>query len=223
MKTFVIGDIHGCFEQLQELLEVINPDLREDRLIMLGDYIDRGPNSYLTLQKVIKLQKEFGAQHVVLLRGNHEQMALDYLHNPNFSSNWRYNGGDSTLADFQKHSDDLANYEGFLEGLAFYFEDEHFVYVHGRIRQGIRLSQQKASDLLWIRDGFFLNPVSEKKPVIFGHTPTRWINGTWKPFIQQNRIGIDTGCIYGGFLSAVVIEEGVIKEIRQVGNNSSAA
>ena len=127
------------------------------------------------------------------------------------------------MADFQKHSDDLANYEGFLEGLAFYFEDEHFVYVHGRIRQGIRLSQQKASDLLWIRDEFFCNPASETKPVIFGHTSTRTITGAWKPFIQQNRIGIDTGCIYGGFLSAVVIEEGVIKEIRQVGNNSSAA
>ena len=70
---------------------------------------------------------------------------------------------------------------------------------------------------------FFLNPVREKKPVIFGHTPTRTITGAWKPFIQYNRIGIDTGCIYGGFLSAVVIEEGVIKEIQQVGNNSSAA
>lgn len=223
MKTFVIGDIHGCLEQLQELLEVISPDLRKDRLIMLGDYIDRGPNSYLTLQKVIKLQEEFGAQHVVLLRGNHEQMALDYLHNPSYRLNWRYNGGDSTLADFQKHGDDLTNYEGFLQGLPCYFEDEHFVYVHGGIRQGISLSQQKASDLLWIRDEFFLNPASETKPVIFGHTPTRWINGTWKPFIQQNRIGIDTGCIFGGFLSAVVLEEGVIKEIRQVGNNNSAA
>jgi len=95
--------------------------------------------------------------------------------------------------------------------------------MYGGIRQGIRLSQQKASDLLWIRDEFFRNPASETKPVIFGHTPTRSINGTWKPFIQHNRIGIDTGCIYGGFLSAVVIEDGVIEEIRRVGNNSSAA
>ena len=222
MKTFVIGDIHGCFEQLQKLLKVINPDLKKDRLIMLGDYIDRGPNSYLTLQKVSNLQKKFGDQHVVLLRGNHEQMALDYLHNPTFSSNWRYNGGDSTLADFRKHGVDLANYEDFLQGLPCYFEDDHFVYVHGGIRQGIRLSQQKASDLLWLREEFFLNPASETKPVIFGHTPTRTITGAWKPFIRQNRIGIDTGCIYGGFLSAVVLEDGVIKDIRQVGNNSAA-
>ena len=222
MKTFVIGDIHGCFDHLQKLLEVINPDLKKDRLIMLGDYIDRGPNSYLTLKKVINLQKEFGDHHVVLLRGNHEQMALDYISNPNYRSNWHCNGGDSTLADFQKHGDDIASYEGFLQRLPCYFEDEHFVYVHGGIRQGIRLSQQKASDLLWIRDEFFLNPSSETKPVIFGHTPTRTITGAWKPFIQQNRIGIDTGCIYGGFLSAVVIEEGVIKEIRQDGNNSAA-
>ncbi|MDP4127457.1 MAG: metallophosphoesterase family protein [Bacillota bacterium] len=222
MKTFVIGDIHGCFEQFQKLLEVINPDLSIDRLIMLGDYIDRGPNSYLTLQKVSNLQKEFGDHHVVLLRGNHEQMALDYLHNPNYRSHWRWNGGDATLADFQKHGDDLANYEGFLQGLRFYFEDDHFVYVHGGIRQGIRLSQQKASDLLWLREEFFLNPVSEKKPVIFGHTPTRMITGAWKPFIHQNRIGLDTGCIYGGFLSAAVIEEGVIQEIRQVENHSAA-
>ena len=127
------------------------------------------------------------------------------------------------MADFQKHGDDLVNYEGFLQGLPCYFEDEHFVYVHGGIRHGIRLSQQKAADLLWLREEFFRNPASEKKPVIFGHTPTRSITGAWKPFILRNRIGIDTGCIYGGFLSAAVIEEGVIKEIRQVGNSNSAA
>ena len=222
MKTFVIGDIHGCFDQLQTLLEVIKPDLTKDRLIMLGDYIDRGPNSYLTLKKLIDLQKEFGDYHVVLLRGNHEQMALDYLHNPKYLSSWRCNGGKSTLEDFRKHGDDLANYEAFLQGLPMYYEDECYIYVHGGIRHGIRLSEQKESDLLWIREEFFMNPVSEKKPVIFGHTPTQTSTGLWKPYIHQNRIGIDTGCIYGGFLSAVVLEDGVIKDIRQVGNNSAA-
>lgn len=222
MKTYVIGDIHGCFAQFQKLLEVIKPDLRNDRLIMLGDYIDRGPNSYLTLRKIIHLQKEFGNQHVILLRGNHEQMAIDYLNTPTYLSNWSWNGGASTLKDLQKHGDDLANYKDFLQGLPLYYEDEHFIYVHGGIRYGICLDEQKESDLLWLREEFYRNPASEKKPVIFGHTPTRTINGAWKPYIHRNRIGIDTGCVYEGFLSALELVEGEIKTIIQVGKKEAA-
>jgi serine/threonine protein phosphatase 1 len=79
MKTFVIGNVHGCCEELNNLLGKIEPDLKRDRLVMLGDYIDRGPDSCGVLHTIVKLQQDFGKEHVVLLRGNHEQMAVDFF------------------------------------------------------------------------------------------------------------------------------------------------
>ena len=72
MKKFVIGDVHGNYEELMDLLDKINPNLRQDKLIYLGDYIDRGPQSYKVIRFLIDLQNKYGKEHVVLLRGNHE-------------------------------------------------------------------------------------------------------------------------------------------------------
>ena len=78
MKTYVIGDTHGCLDEFERLLAKIKPNLDEDRLIMLGDYIDRGSKSYEMVQTLLKMQADYGREKVVLLRGNHEQMAIDY-------------------------------------------------------------------------------------------------------------------------------------------------
>lgn len=193
MKTFVIGDVHGSYDQLQNLLNKIRPNLRQDRLVMLGDYIDRGPDSYLTVRSLMELQNTFDSSHVALLRGNHEQMAIDFIQDG--CSAFLWNGGEKTLKDFGRNGDDLANYISFFKTLPPYFEDEHFVYVHGGIRPGISLCQQAEEDLLWLREEFYLNPMTGEKTVIFGHTPTCNINGTWHPFITDGCIGIDTGCV----------------------------
>ena len=90
---------------------------------MLGDYIDRGPDSYRTLRRLIELQETFGKQRVILLRGNHEQMAIDYLQHGD--SIFLYNGGKVTLADFSKNGDALANYLSFFKQLPTFFEDSY--------------------------------------------------------------------------------------------------
>ena len=219
MKTYVIGDVHGCCEELNNLLGIIKPDLKQDRLVMLGDYIDRGPDSCSVLHRIVTLQQEFGKEHVVLLRGNHEQMAVDFYRR--WDSSFLWNGGEETLESFTRNNDDLERYIDFFEELPLFFEDEHFIYVHGGIQPGVPLLEQSEPDLLWLREEFIFSPEREAKTVVFGHTSTCWIHETWEPFISPGRIGIDTGCVYGGYLSALELQEGRIVSFFRTGQRSA--
>jgi len=213
MKKFVIGDVHGNYEELMDLLDKINPILRQDKLIYLGDYIDRGPQSYKVIRFLIDLQNKYGKEHVVLLRGNHEDMAIENIEHGRIDC---FNGYDITFMDFIKNNDSIENYYEFFKGLPLYYEDESFIYVHGGIKPGIAMEKQDDYDLLWIREEFFESSLTFIKPVIFGHTPTINIIGTFSPFIKKDRIGIDTGIVYGGRLTALEIHDGKIVNIHNV-------
>ncbi|TJX14584.1 serine/threonine protein phosphatase [Tissierella creatinini] len=210
MRKFVIGDIHGCYEDLQELLGKIKPDLRKDKIIFLGDYIDRGKDSYSVIKLLKGLQEKHGKNHIVLLRGNHEQMAIDNIEGGYYRS---FNGFDTTVRDFKRNNESIADYLDFFQSLPLYHEDEDFIYVHGGIKPGVSIDQQSESDLLWIREEFYDSKTSFEKPVIFGHTPTHHLTGAWVPFIKEDRVGIDTGCVYGGHLTAIEIRSGQIVDI----------
>lgn len=213
MKKFVIGDVHGNYEELMDLLDKINPNLRQDKLIYLGDYIDRGPQSYKVIRFLIDLQNKYGKEHVVLLRGNHEDMAIENIEHGRIDC---FNGYDITFMDFIKNNDSIENYYEFFKGLPLYYEDESFIYVHGGIKPGIAMEKQDDYDLLWIREEFFESSLTFIKPVIFGHTPTINIIGTFSPFIKKDIIGIDTGIVYGGRLTALEIHDGKIVNIHNV-------
>lgn len=157
MKTFVIGDTHGCYDEFLSLIESMNPDLRKDRLVMLGDYIDRGLKSWEMINEIIWLHKIYGRRNVILLRGNHEQMAIQYINRNN--ENYLFNGGYETIRSFKDHGDSIENYEAFLLGLPLYYEDEFFIYVHSGIRPGIHISNQAEEDLLWLREEFYRNEI----------------------------------------------------------------
>lgn len=213
MSKFVIGDIHGSYNQLRALLQKINPDLKKDTLIFLGDYIDRGYSSYRVIKLLMDLQQRYGNDKVVLLRGNHEQMAIDNIKRGYYGS---FNGFDTTVKDFIRNGEVVEDYLEFFEGLPLYHEDEDFIYVHGGIRPGISIEDQKEEDLLWIREEFFNSSMTFDKTVIFGHTPTEYLTGSWTPFIMKDRIGIDTGCVFGGHLTALEILDGKVVNIHQV-------
>ncbi len=205
-KTFVIGDIHGCHDSLLALLDKISPDSRQDRLIFLGDYIDRGPNSKKVIAEIIKLQGRFS--HIITLMGNHERMFLNFLagRDQNFFLQF---GGKETLmsygleppfhADTSKHIP--ADHITFLNELLLYWEDENYIYVHAGLQPEIHLSQQSSEWLLWARGKFIQSEYDFGKPVIFGHTNLK------KPLIEKNKIGIDTGAVYGGRLSCLVLPD----------------
>jgi serine/threonine protein phosphatase 1 len=194
-------------------MKKINPNVKEDKLVMLGDFIDRGEQSWELVNEVKTMQEKYGSDHVVLLRGNHEQMAIDYvLHN---DINWLHNGAHSTLESFKRNNDSIENYIDFFMGLPLYHEDEKFIYVHGGIKPGVSMSKQKENDLLWIRDEFYSIPNTTGKIVVFGHTPTisRWSKS--QPVWLDNNLALDTGCVFGGALSALEIENGKVLRIHQ--------
>lgn len=213
MKTYVIGDIHGCFEAFDRLLNKINGDWTADRLILLGDYIDRGEKSWEVIEAVMILQHKYGKDQIIALRGNHEQMAIDTADNQ--SSNWFYNGGRATLDSFASHGKTLDDALVFFRGLPLYYEDAHHIFVHAGIRPGITMGEQSADDLLWIREEFFRSTCTFGKTVVFGHTPTVNINGSYEPIQMKKRIAMDTACVYDGALSAIEIERGHITKTYQ--------
>lgn len=217
MKTIVIGDIHGCYDELKTLLfnlEVNGEYKKEtDKLIFLGDYIDRGKNSRLVIEFIRNLQKD--NENVIALKGNHEDMLLDHYDCKN--SYWTLNGYEKTLESYKGFEDQLNNDVQWIRSLPLYYEDDYFVYVHAGIDVNKPMEQQDSDTLLWIREAFVCNRKKYHKKVIFGHTPTFYLTGEYEPvYTISDNIAIDTGCVYGGFLSALIIKQNKIKDFYQV-------
>lgn len=193
-RLIAIGDIHGCLEQLIGLLHRIDPTPR-DQLVFLGDYVDRGPNSSGVLAYLLELCRELPA--TVFLMGNHERMFLDFLDDID-SLSFLVNGGTMTLTSYRQDDKVRVPQEhiDFLRGLRLLFETPEHVFVHAGLRPEIPLDRQREEDLLWIR-GEFLNHAEEfGKIVVHGHTPVD------KPALEPHRIGLDTGAVYGRYLTA---------------------
>lgn len=217
-RTFVIGDIHGCYLEFSELLNKINGDFRTDRLILLGDTIDRGPRSLDVVRKLIELQQSFGSRQIILLRGNHEQMAVDYFRHGDRL--WDYNGNEATIASFKAGQDDIREYLDVFLSWPLMHQDESAVYVHAGINPRVALDRQEADDLLFIREAFYKSRIKMPKTVIFGHTPTLFLTGRDFPIVWPDRIDIDTGCVYGGSLTGVQVKDGQVVSVHQVKNRA---
>jgi serine/threonine protein phosphatase 1 len=205
MSTCIIGDIHGCCETLTELLTLV--EQRADSFIFLGDYIDRGPDS----RGVVDCILDFRQTHpqTIALRGNHEQMLLYYL-NGYDPATFLKAGGRETLASYGISPDaapkDAAKllpeaHKDFFANLPLHWEDTYGIYVHAGLEPGVHLSRQIPGSCLWIRDEFIRSQHRFDKLVVFGHTIFR------KPLVQRNKIGIDTGAVYGGKLTALLLPE----------------
>lgn len=208
-RTFVIGDIHGCLTALNQLLERFKTDydmvLSRDRLILLGDYIDRGPDSAGVIARVGELIARYGPNHVVALLGNHEHMAMDYFAGEN-QERWMRNGAEQTLSSFAENEGAKELFLKLATGFRTHFEDENFLYVHGGIRPEVSLENQSLRDFIWIREEFYGAKEAYHKPVVFGHTPVSSLNGGTIPFLINGNLALDTGCVYGGKLSGLIIE-----------------
>lgn len=198
-RILAVGDIHGTLDKLQILMASINWDPENDLLIFIGDYIDRGPNSYGVIEHILGMMQ--WSDNIVCLRGNHEQLLLDFLEGHNLDT-FLYNGGESTIDSYggpdggvpEEHYD-------FLVSLPYYFETDEYIFVHAGLRDGIPLEEQDPHDMLWIREDFILSDYDHGKRVIYGHTPNR------KPVVKPNKIGIDTGAVYGGRLTCLEIPD----------------
>jgi serine/threonine protein phosphatase 1 len=216
-RLFAIGDVHGCVTELARLVEAI-PAGAGDTIAFVGDYIDRGPDSRGVIEFLLDWRTRTPAR-TVFLKGNHEDMALAFLGRPGqWGEAWLRNGGSAALRSYgidpeTPQAEIAARLPGkhldFLDGLATSFGWGEFLIVHAGIRPGVALPAQQTEDLLWIREEFLDHPHHLGATVIFGHTPHRHIV-VELPY----KIGIDTGCVYGGALSCIVLPEGHVYQVR---------
>lgn len=192
-RLLAIGDIHGCLKQLKALLKKVEPT-PSDQIIFLGDYVDRGPDSAGVIDYLIEFSRTFPAS--IFLRGNHEQMFVDYLEEHD-STMFLMNGGHKTLDSYRQREmwPVPQTHRSFLQALHHYYAIDDYIFVHAGLRPGIPVTAQDNFDLLWIRQEFIGSGYDWGQTVVYGHTPLE------EPFLGERRIGLDTGCVYGRFLS----------------------
>jgi serine/threonine protein phosphatase 1 len=220
-RLYVIGDVHGRFDLLERMIELINLDIKERGhqclIVTLGDYIDRGPNSREVVDRL--LTNPFSGKFIPL-KGNHEVLLENFLMNPAGGADWWRLGGWETLKSYGIKAKPRMTPRGFTsvatqlrEALSpqqreFFRSLKTFLTVgdyflcHAGVRPGTPLELQDEEDLLWIRDEFLSSQIDFGKIVVHGHTPVR------EPHILANRINIDTGAFLTGRLTCVVLEEG---------------
>jgi serine/threonine protein phosphatase 1 len=198
-RRLVVSDIHGEGHRLLQALKAADYEPGNDRLFLLGDYIDRGTDSKVTVDIVRRLV----ADGAIALRGNHDTMPGIVRRDTGYFEWWVRNGGKSTIDSYggKMPPDDVIDW---LESLPLYHEEPDYILVHAGLEPGVPLAEQAEEALLWIREEF-LNGYTGKR-VIFGHTPTMNLHQTWEPWVQVDKTGIDTGAAYDGKLTVLDLD-----------------
>ncbi|MEP7337144.1 MAG: metallophosphoesterase family protein [Acidobacteriota bacterium] len=227
MRTLVVGDIHGKLRLFNRLLETMNYKAGEDKLILIGDLVDRGEDSRGVVERAMELKNE-APDTVIVLKGNHEAMMLSALFQPESEQAelWLYNGGVETLHSYINEEGEFdvpQEHWTFMESLPTWHEDEYAIYVHAALSEdnGQFLHPSETPDnpeLYWSRNRHFFAEY-KGKTVVFGHTITGMLFGEReKVWLRgDNLIAVDTGAYLTGTLSGVELPS------RQVFSVSEAA
>jgi serine/threonine protein phosphatase 1 len=220
---YAVGDIHGRLDLLERLLSMIERDARasgdanQRTLVFLGDYVDRGPDSYGVVERLITdLPPGFDTY---FLKGNHEGILIDFLVDAWRLEHWLMNGGEETMVSYGVATQRLAQQDApgedwrqafaealpeahrrFFRALQLSVSFGDYLFVHAGLRPGVPLAAQSEADLIWIREPFLSHAEPFGKIVVHGHTPAQ------EPVTRHNRIGIDTGAVFTGRLTALRLE-----------------
>jgi serine/threonine protein phosphatase 1 len=222
-RVYAIGDVHGCDAMLADMHSLIAADLAanragDHRIIHIGDYVDRGPDSAAVLTRLAAMQAT--DPRVICLKGNHDELLADVLTGSASAAGvFLANGGDATLASYGVETGGLpmwrdeaadltrqladrmpAGDRRFLDALRVSALVGDYFFCHAGIRPGVPLDRQTPRDLLWIREPFLSDGRDHGAVVVHGHTPVG------APDVRTNRINIDTGAVYGGPLTCIVLE-----------------
>lgn len=203
-RTIAIGDIHGCRAALEALLAAVDPR-PDDTIVTLGDYIDRGPDSRGTIERLLALRSQV---KLVALKGNHEAMLLAALDGKDTSA-WLEFGGKETLASYGGSLADIpAEHRQFFRELLPYYETERAIFVHANYAADMPLDEQPDYLLYWEHlSPWFCPPRHESgKAVIVGHTAQR----SGEVLDLEHIVCIDTYCHGGGWLTALEVASGKI-------------
>jgi serine/threonine protein phosphatase 1 len=191
MSFIAIGDVHGCAGSLERLLDELEPTA-DDHLVFIGDYVDRGPDSRGVLSRLIRLKDE---ARCTFIRGNHDQMMLDYVDHGEFAL-WRVNGGLATLSSYMQegrlHIPD--EHVTFLRDTRLFFDTPDYLFVHAGLNPRFSVAhnlQYGGSEMfLWERGHVHAEEFAWEKTVVCGHTPHS------EPVNLPKLINVDTGCVY---------------------------
>lgn len=238
VRLYAIGDVHGRLDLLQAMLSRIDAEVEIDRpadwrIILLGDYVDRGPDLCGVLAQLSARKRD--DPHFIALAGNHDASFLEFLDKPDAGGLFMQFGGIQTAQSYgvtlkrpYRHGIEEAD-RGFLESSAQFQQavpPDHveflrklprgcfagdFFFCHAGIRPRVPLEKQSASDLIWIRNDFLLYADLHPKVIVHGHTPVE------QPDIRDNRVNVDTKAYEFGVLTAFVVD-GTQKRFLTIGN-----
>jgi len=217
--TYGVGDIHGRADLFEKMIERIRADSasigEKPLIVLLGDYVDRGPASRQVLDRILRLRQETWCD-VAALMGNHEEALLQFLREPGYGVSWVEYGGGATLGSYGVAVPSMrtdpeaweAVRDAFVEvlpkahiellsGLPVSLQADDYLFVHAGVNPDVPLSEQGAQDFLWIRAPFLASEKACDYVVVHGHTPEE------EPANQRWRIGLDTGAYATGTLSGV--------------------
>jgi len=199
MRRYVIGDIHGCSKALQALVDEISPR-RDDTLIFLGDFIDRGPDSRGVIDLMIGLSR---VTRVISLRGNHEVMLMGVLCGGLNAEFWKKSGGNSTLASYGGSLERIpqAHFD-FFRSLRAHYETDHEIFIHAGYNPNRPIEQTDEADRYWNHQSEWPAPHYSGKRAYLGHTPQP--NG--EVLNLGHLVCVDTYCFGGGWLTALDLD-----------------
>jgi serine/threonine protein phosphatase 1 len=213
-RIYAIGDIHGCARQLANLHATIAHDLAtrpipSALLLHIGDYVDRGADTAGVIARLID-GCPIPGMDMVNLMGNHESTMLDALSGERAAgTDWLFAGGRAALQSYgidpEAPRDQWAakipqSHQDFLRNLQLIHREGGYAFIHAGVRPGIPLEGQARDDLLRSRQPFLYSEADFGAVVVHGHTPVK------TPVVRHNRIAIDTGAVFGGKLTCVVLE-----------------
>lgn len=217
MRLYAIGDIHGCHDLLAQMHERIDAEIARDRpadwrIVHVGDYCDRGPDTKGVLDFLI--ERMAADPRVICLRGNHDEGFLSFIAGRPGAGLFINYGGETTAASYGVKSD-FSNLARTREALIAAMPDSHvrflstlphsmsfgdFFLCHAGIRPGIAMDKQDPQDLIWIRETFLDYPHLHPKVVVHGHTPAPQVE------IMGNRVNVDTRAFASGRLSGLMVD-----------------
>jgi len=230
-RLYAIGDVHGRLDLLDALLDQIRQDAQAPAtpkrrvLVLVGDLIDRGPDSKGVLERAAQLTQNPGVLRRLLnrsalpsfeihiLKGNHEESMLRFLAGETDGQQWRANGGNEAIKSYGVNprlpTNELretllralpTTHRRVLRELKINHIEGDYAFVHAGVRPGIPWEEQNQNDLLWIRTDFTQSNADFGYCVVHGHSPTDI------PEVRANRIGIDTRAWASGVLTCLVLE-----------------
>ncbi|MFC1673770.1 metallophosphoesterase family protein [Pseudomonadota bacterium] len=217
-RVYAIGDVHGRRDLLDQLLDAIAVDALSAPtrrvLVMLGDYIDRGDDSFGVMEQLVQLKsgRLLGDFEIHFLMGNHEIMMLDFLADQS-NGLWLNNGGEEMLASYGLHPpftqaqarEHLRNampqsHRDVIRDLKYAHTEGDYGFVHAGIMPGVDWDAQSPDHLMWIRKEFLDSDADFGRIVVHGHSPRDEVE------VRANRIGLDTRAWASGVLTCLVLE-----------------